>query len=976
MRNDKISINFVKPYLVKTFLNNKAKCGEIELYTDKNITKFTISIKNFSYMSHDKLATTINDIRISFTLRDLLRLNINSPSIIINQAHINIPLDLIIKGNNTKPPRSIPLIYTLRNISVIDSTISVYDKKQELIDTLVVSGHLNDNFNDKTGKITFKNNHNNTSIHLSSKYNNAKNKLHCFCDIYATNSKLLNSIFPTDITVKEIKTKIHYAYFIKDKKHYAKVSGYIPRILLNIDINQQDIRISEITFSGNTMDTLVTINKIEFNYQDHPINVTGSGYINNNLIKLQANIKTADIDIANLNRLWPSNVISPVRKWVISSIKNGKIHNSSVAIDIAYNTNNNSLQYNNLKGQFALQNINISYLDTMPLITNFAANVYFDSTKFNLNVISGKSNRLLIKQGQINIGNLSDPQAHLDLKLNLDGKLADMLSLINHKPLAYANKYGLDPNKSSGTVNANLTMDMPVSLPFNADKITTNLNAQITNFSLQDVTPMKLKLTNGNCTLAVAPSKTTLRGTANIKNNKLTIDIGYDQSKDSTSVEINTLLNQKLIQDLFSPNIPDIIEDNCKINLKYLKAKDINRITIYSNITNIGSNFLFYNKPKNEHAEITSQILLGKENHIMGHSTIITSNNDWNIKLKSHKVKNQRNAVSLSYTHNKQNHLECLIQNTNNFSYNIDLNCKFIDLSLLKQISSSPTTLDKSFNVTARIGKLHLGGAIDLYKNILSFNYTNQLNNMKYHASILPNNNKAHKINASLITKGKLRTIKIQSNGGGETLKAFNIFNNIEGGDLKIYAEEEYLFNNKEWFGKAKLSNFTLHNVPFVTKLFSLISPTGIIDLANNNGTLFTSAKMIFGVAHNHFKILASRSHGASLGIILDGKIKLIDDQSLQLSGSVIPAYLLNNLLSNIPILGNILAGGKNGGLFAISFSIGGNIDSPKIFSNPFSALTPGIIKNILPNDNDNYWYKDKWINDDQTAEQSFNNKF
>ena len=58
------------------------------------------------------------------------------------------------------------------------------------------------------------------------------------------------------------------------------------------------------------------------------------------------------------------------------------------------------------------------------------------------------------------------------------------------------------------------------------------------------------------------------------------------------------------------------------------------------------------------------------------------------------------------------------------------------------------------------------------------------------------------------------------------------------------------------------------------------------------------------------------RTSGQSIGLTAQGFVDLGNDTA-RLRGIVVPAFALNNLLSNVPLLGPLLTGGKDGGLFA-----------------------------------------------------------
>jgi len=66
------------------------------------------------------------------------------------------------------------------------------------------------------------------------------------------------------------------------------------------------------------------------------------------------------------------------------------------------------------------------------------------------------------------------------------------------------------------------------------------------------------------------------------------------------------------------------------------------------------------------------------------------------------------------------------------------------------------------------------------------------------------------------------------------------------------------------------------------------------------------------------------------------------------LKGSLVPAYGLNSLLGNIPVLGDVLTSKKGEGVFAAIYSATGNADEPKIDVNPLSVVLPGLLRQIF----------------------------
>jgi hypothetical protein len=89
------------------------------------------------------------------------------------------------------------------------------------------------------------------------------------------------------------------------------------------------------------------------------------------------------------------------------------------------------------------------------------------------------------------------------------------------------------------------------------------------------------------------------------------------------------------------------------------------------------------------------------------------------------------------------------------------------------------------------------------------------------------------------------------------------------------------------------------------------------------------------------------RTSGKSIGLTTAGTLDLANDTA-RLRGVVVPGFALNNLLSNVPLLGPLLTGGKNAGLFAITYKLEGPFDDLKSDINMMSAITPGALREIF----------------------------
>jgi AsmA-like C-terminal region len=83
------------------------------------------------------------------------------------------------------------------------------------------------------------------------------------------------------------------------------------------------------------------------------------------------------------------------------------------------------------------------------------------------------------------------------------------------------------------------------------------------------------------------------------------------------------------------------------------------------------------------------------------------------------------------------------------------------------------------------------------------------------------------------------------------------------------------------------------------------------------------------------------------MGLTAQGVIDFEHSQ-IDVSGSFVPAYQVNTMLTKIPLVGVLLSGGKNDGVFGVSYRVHGPMSGPTLIVNPLSAIAPGILRRML----------------------------
>ena len=194
---------------------------------------------------------------------------------------------------------------------------------------------------------------------------------------------------------------------------------------------------------------------------------------------------------------------------------------------------------------------------------------------------------------------------------------------------------------------------------------------------------------------------------------------------------------------------------------------------------------------------------------------------------------------------------------------------------------------------------------------------------------------------------GKSYSFMLETDNAGSVINAFGVSKHIEGGRLTVESTFSKSKNCLVANGLVQIHDFTAIKTPILGKLLTLASLKGISDLLNNNGIRFERFAAPFHISRGVITLHDAKTAGSSIGITSEGTIDM-NSSHIDLSGAIVPAYEVNNVLGDIPLLGNLLVGKKNEGVIATKYRVKGQYEDVKITVNPLTILTPGFLRNIF----------------------------
>jgi hypothetical protein len=194
---------------------------------------------------------------------------------------------------------------------------------------------------------------------------------------------------------------------------------------------------------------------------------------------------------------------------------------------------------------------------------------------------------------------------------------------------------------------------------------------------------------------------------------------------------------------------------------------------------------------------------------------------------------------------------------------------------------------------------------------------------------------------------GGVRNVSLYVGDFGQLLHEAGWLDGLAGGYLDFRGRFDDGAANAPLVGTLKLGPYRLQKVTPRPDVDSLNSTIAGLNRVGNALQQFNGLDAELVKTGDRIEVKNGRTSGRSIGLTTAGHLDLATDTA-RLKGVVVPGFVVNNLLSNVPLLGPLLTGGKDAGLFAISYRLEGPFDDLKSDINMMSAITPGALRELF----------------------------
>ena len=582
-----------------------------------------------------------------------------------------------------------------------------------------------------------------------------------------------------------------------------------------------------------------------------------------------------------------------------------------------------------------LSDVVINIKDDLPFIKKINGKVKYSEAKVSFSGLSGNFGEFDLISREVSY---FFDKRYLVGTVNLKGRLNPSINIKKIIPKKISiNFENFDNISGQFEIDANLKVNLNKDYTIKKDETTFNLITKNLKFSYKNF--KKLIFTNINSTINFNNyGKIISKGDFEVNKKKNKFEISRLNNKMPFKIKTSGIIN---LQEIFSDKIIFPIKDNMSYSSETLlnSIEDFNtKLKFDLKNSKVDLPIFNYTKKKNDKSNFEFSVVRTKKFIKFNKINFVSNNNKINVhyvlfdnnfflkdlgnvniylseknELKIYKKNNIYNIVGSSLDLSK--YLSQKKKKSKDLKFKIDGRLK---IDLKKILIPGDFLIDYENSVQIKKGDIIKLDSFANFEDLTAF---------------------SHKV---IKNKSGNKLLIINSDKAKPFLVTYHFLTGIEKGTLDV--RREYL-PNKSSITEVKIENFYLKEMPVLTKILSVASLTGALDILEGKGIFFKEAYLKYVLIDDELRIIECYGTGPSLGFVLDGSIGKDDFASL--SGSLAPANTINNIVREIPVVGKILTGKKGDGIFGASFKIKGKRNL-KVEVNPIKTLTPRFIQRFL----------------------------
>ena len=700
------------------------------------------------------------------------------------------------------------------------------------------------------------------------------------------------------------------------------------------------------------------VERIDFDFGAARVSVTGSG---ERLPEGQVFSGRADvwhIPVDRLGDYWPLEFATGGRAWALANLTKGDIDVAAEFTLSAPGNDMSEIKVGRMVGLLEYRGMTVRYMPRMPELQDVWGTARYEHGTLHFDIAKGAAVGLKAAAATIDLTGLDGvPPQHAEIRMPITGSAQDVIRFLARPKLGLPRETLYDYRRLGGEVAAEVSLRFPLVSALTVAELDIKAEASLSNFSLKQALG-ELDLTDANARIKYAGSELSIGGTGKLDGNA--VEIGWREMF-GTKVpfrrryELKGTVPASLAAKAGLPPVEPYVTGPIGTTLQYQVAVNgssevVGRFDVKAAKASVAP--IAWSKQAGTEGQAQMTVKLanggklstidfeGRANGFAGKGSARFSGDNAIQQISLSQFKIGKTDVAFDWKRGLGG-VEISLRGPMLELPRVRAMMKARDDLAAKNPTGAAATEHASTKMTLQLlqvvtqqGTLgYTNGRLDLIGERIAF--------------------------ADLsIGGGKGSTFRISPAGNGRKLFLYiadfgmmlhdaGWLDGLVNGYLHIEGQLDDAVAGSPLDGSLKLGPYRLQQVTPRPNIGTLNSTIDGLNRAGNALQQFDNLEAKLSRIGDRVQVRNGRTSGQSIGLTAQGYVDLGNDTA-RLSGIVVPGFALNNLLSNVPLLGPILTGGKDGGLFAVSYQLHGPLDDLKTDVNMMSAMTPGALRDLF----------------------------
>ncbi len=650
-----------------------------------------------------------------------------------------------------------------------------------------------------------------------------------------------------------------------------------------------------------------------------------------------------------LKVIWPATIIPEARGWVRDHVYSGTIVEASVdagailAADAA-----GRVEPGGSRLAFRFENLRFRPFGGGPIIDEAVGTGLLDGARFTVTLERGTARledgrTLDVPAGTFAVedvfGDPPDGRATIDLS----GEAASMLALWQALPLSRGVDLGVSPQDLTGTGVARIEASMPLIDKLPAERVTYDAVIDLEGLGSAKAVSGR-RFADAKVSVRVAEGRAVATGTAKVDGVATEISIDRPLSGGASGASSFRLVLDAAGRERFGIDLGDHLTGDVAVTVSEGGGGG-GRQAVEADLTAAAIDFpeLGWRKPKGREAKARFDLVTG-DGTTRIEKAVFTAGDariEGEIRLdaKSDLVSADFPLVRLSAGD------RIAVRVTRGERGGLDLDVKGTRFDARDLIEARLKRGETGGGGKAIDGRISLRiGSVDGYAdeeldgvNLDAVLVAGQLADLAFTAQTAGGG----ATSATVMSAGGRRKLTVEASEMGRLLRFLDYYGRVRGGRATFDA---VIDANGAISGRLDGQRWRIEGEPALGRLASA-APDAVTGEA---GTVEIRRLLLdLRLAGGRLSISDGVIRSAEAGLTLQGDVDFRRD-SMNLSGSYLPARAFDTLLGRIPILGQTLFAGGRAGLVGVTFHLAGSVSKPALSINPLSVVAPGILRKLF----------------------------